>query len=56
MSDSPVAADYDGDGRTDVAVYRGAGDWYVLRSGDDSFAVFKFGLSSDKPIPAAYLP
>lgn len=47
--------DFDGDGRSDIAVYRASeGNWYVLNSGNGEISVFNFGLESDKPVSADY--
>jgi hypothetical protein len=47
--DLQVPQDYDGDGETDFAVYRGGGWWYILRSSDGQFQAEKFGTSNDNP-------
>lgn len=47
--------DYDGDGRTDLSVFRPSnGVWYASGSTDGIFRAQAFGLSTDKPAPGDY--
>ncbi|HSK72655.1 MAG TPA: FG-GAP-like repeat-containing protein [Pyrinomonadaceae bacterium] len=48
-------ADFDGDGKTDVSIFRPSnGQWWIKRSSDSSHYVLQFGLSTDKIVPADY--
>jgi uncharacterized delta-60 repeat protein len=48
-------ADFDGDGRADISVFRPAdGDWHLLRSATQDWVPVHFGAAGDKITPADY--
>ncbi|MFN0139568.1 MAG: PQQ-dependent sugar dehydrogenase [Pyrinomonadaceae bacterium] len=49
------SADFDGDLRTDVSVFRPSnGVWYILNSSNNSVRSLQWGLSGDVPVPEDY--
>ncbi len=50
-----TASDFDGDTKTDISIYRqNVGQWWYLRSSDNTNRAFSFGSSTDKIVPADY--
>jgi len=53
LGDFFAAADYDGDGRSDIAVFR-AGTWYIIESSTATIRYGYFGQGGDIPTPNDY--
>jgi hypothetical protein len=50
-----VDYDFDGDGRSDLAIYRPAlGEWWYLRSSDNGNGAVQFGTATDFPVAADF--
>lgn len=50
-----ATADFDGDGRTDVSVFRPSdGTWYVMESSSNTFRVTQFGSNGDRVVAGDY--
>ena len=55
LNDQEAYADFDGDGRMDIAVFRqDSGSWYISQSSDGQTRYEQWGMLGDRAVPADY--